>query len=274
MYAESSGEPSLTQRAQSIRTTPCTRGCCHRADRCLRRPCIAHPTASHGTQHTTRRRGHDACRAAATTPAAAATTPAAAATTPGGQATPPPQGGATVVAKLTGGATPGTYTGNGNPNCSFGFLGAGVWGVSFEPQRGRQRADRRADCPAAAAAPARGTSTPTWRHALPPVSRPTAVSNSSGPGATIDIDRQRRDRRDPRRSGQRYRDGSVDLTINCPSVTRVSDGRFSLVGGGAGGRLSISGPSSSRSDSSRTRVANSQAKPYSRRRRAAATGSR
>ena len=73
------------------------RGCCHRAGRCLRQPCVAHPTASHGTQHTTRRRGHDSAAAAATTPAAAATTPAAA-TTAGGQATPPPQGGGTIVA--------------------------------------------------------------------------------------------------------------------------------------------------------------------------------
>lgn len=74
--------------------------------------------------------------APATTPGAAATTPGAAATTPAAvgtpQATPPPvQGNATVTVMVTGGPDAGTYQGSADPHCSFGFLGPGVWGVSY-----------------------------------------------------------------------------------------------------------------------------------------------
>src|SRR5687768_15564888 len=53
--------------------------------------------------------------------------------TPAGptQAPPPPVGGAVATVVITGGPDAGTYTGNGDPACSFGFLGAGVWGVVF-----------------------------------------------------------------------------------------------------------------------------------------------
>jgi hypothetical protein len=157
--------------------------------------------------------------AAATTPAAAATTPAAAATTPGGQATPPPQGGGTVVAKLTGGATPGTFTGSGTPNCSFGFLGAGVWGVSFEPAAGDG-----VQIVVLTAQP--GSSAGAWNFNANVATDAAGVttyvvSNSGGSGPTIDITDNGATATihivGPTLTG----DGSVDLTINCPSVTRV-----------------------------------------------------
>jgi hypothetical protein len=157
--------------------------------------------------------------AAATTPAAAATTPAAAATTPGGQATPPPQGGGTVVAKLTGGATPGTFTGNGKTNCSFGFLGAGVWGVSFEPAAGDG-----VQIVVVTAQP--GSNPGDWNFSANVATDMTGVttyvvSNSSGSGPTIDITDNGATATlhivGPTLTG----DSSVDLTINCPSVTRV-----------------------------------------------------
>ena len=58
MYAETSGDDRRSLRGPNDSNAPRTRDWCHRPDRCLRQPCIAHPTASHGTQHTTRRRGH------------------------------------------------------------------------------------------------------------------------------------------------------------------------------------------------------------------------
>ncbi len=220
-----------------IRSSPCTRGWCHRAGRCLWQPCIAHPTASHRTQHTTRRRGHARLpRAAATTPAAAATTPAAAATTPGGQATPPPQGGATVVAKLTGGATPGTFTASGKPELLVRFPGRRRLGSELRAQRGRSASRSSCSLPSPAAAPARGTSTPRWRP-IPPASRPMAVSNSSGPGATIDITDNGATATIARRWANADRGWQRRPDDQLPVRDARLDGRFSLVGGGAGGRL-------------------------------------
>jgi hypothetical protein len=67
--------------------------------------------------------------AAATTPPVGATaTPAQG--TP--QSTPPPQGGIpTVNAQVIGGPDAGMYQGSADPNCSFGFIGPGIWGVSY-----------------------------------------------------------------------------------------------------------------------------------------------
>jgi hypothetical protein len=47
------------------------------------------------------------------------------------------------------------------------------------------------------------------------------VSNSSGSGPTIESPPQRRDGHHPRSWANDHRDSSVDVTINCPSVTRV-----------------------------------------------------
>jgi len=170
--------------------------------------------------------------AAATTPAAAATTPVAATTavasatpgaasaTPGGQATPPPQGGTgTVVATLTGTTPAGTFTGTGNPNCSFGFLSPGTWGVSFSPNAGDQLQNV-----VVTAQP--GASAGEWAFTAQVSNDPSGsvtwiVSNTGAAGPTIDITDN-----GPTASlhivgpltGSA---GTMDLTINCPSVTRV-----------------------------------------------------
>jgi hypothetical protein len=66
---------------------------------------------------------------AATTQPVGATAPPAQATP---QPTPPPQGGSpTVTVQVIGGPDAGLYQGSADPNCSFGFIGPGVWGVSY-----------------------------------------------------------------------------------------------------------------------------------------------
>lgn len=66
----------------------------------------------------------------ASLPGAPATPPAGAspATTP---VQPPAAGAGTVSVTLAGGPDAGTYTGSDNPNCSFGLIGPGGWGVQY-----------------------------------------------------------------------------------------------------------------------------------------------
>jgi hypothetical protein len=158
--------------------------------------------------------------AAATTPAAAATTPAAAATTPAGQVSPPPQGGSgTVVATLTGGSAPGTFTGSGNPNCSYGFLGANTWGVSFTPNAGDQIQNV-----VLTAQP--GANPDEWAFTANVSTDPTGavvyvVSNMAGPGPTIVVTDNGTTATLHVVGSTITGNGTVDLTINCPSVIRV-----------------------------------------------------
>jgi len=67
------------------------------------------------------------------TPTAPTTTQAPATAQAATPAPPNPGGGggATATVTLTGGADAGTYVANGNPNCSYGIVGEGVWGAQF-----------------------------------------------------------------------------------------------------------------------------------------------
>jgi len=68
------------------------------------------------------------------TPAPVQATPAPAQATPApvqGTPAPNPGGDATATVILTGGPDAGTYTASGNPNCSDGLVGAGIWGAQF-----------------------------------------------------------------------------------------------------------------------------------------------
>jgi hypothetical protein len=75
-----------------------------------------------------------------TAPAQAADAPGQPTTEGPGQPTtaPPPGGGggATATVTLTGGPDAGTYSAEGNPNCSYGLVGQGIWGAQFSVDAG------------------------------------------------------------------------------------------------------------------------------------------
>lgn len=156
--------------------------------------------------------------AAATTAGAAATTAGVAATTPA-PVTQPPAGGQTVAVTLTGGPTPGSYTGSANPNCSYGFLAPGTWGVSYG------EADMTSGLTGVVLTAQPGSSEGQFAFQVGVIINNSATytannmsGNSSaaiqvtdnGSTAVIHIT-------GPTIDGS----ASMDLTVNCPSVTRV-----------------------------------------------------
>lgn len=121
---------------------------------------------------------------------------------------------------LTGGPTPGSYVGSANPNCSHGFLGAGVWGVSYADDGGgagltgvlivSQPAALGADQGSFSVSVTIGTSTlysvlsdGVSENPLIQITDNGATAVIHASGGTID--------------GA----GAVDVTVNCPSIIRV-----------------------------------------------------
>ena len=62
--------------------------------------------------------------------------PAATDVPPATTSEPPPATGDVATVTLTGGPDAGTYNATGNPNCSDGFVGTGVWGAQLIDESG------------------------------------------------------------------------------------------------------------------------------------------
>ena len=161
---------------------------------------------------------------AATPAPPGATNPPGQATVAPGAATPVPQpvGGAVVTATLTG-PDAGTYTGSGDPACSHGFLGADVWGVVYGNES--SGAGQLGGVNIVAQAPAGSARAFTVSVTIGPMLGGTLhtilFDPSSGGAASIDITDSGSTAiihaTGPTIDGA----GTVDVTVNCPSVIRV-----------------------------------------------------
>lgn len=131
----------------------------------------------------------------------------------------PPVGGATVSVTLTGGPTPGNYVGNANPNCSFGFLSPGTWGVSYADDAGGAGLTGvvLVSQPAASGA-SQGSFSVSVTIGTSALYSVVSAAGSANPaiqisdnGATAVIHAS---------GGTLDGAGALDITVNCPSVTR------------------------------------------------------
>jgi hypothetical protein len=158
------------------------------------------PTQAPGGQTTS-----PATQPPAATPAAA--TPAA----------PPPGGGggdvATVV--LTGGPDAGTYTASGNPFCSHGFVGTGIWGAQLTAEGGDgELSQLQIVFPDAGVADAHLSLTLTIGPLMTGTTYRlfdvgTGQATDNGNTAVLHV------------TGTTDEGVAVDVTVNCPSVTRA-----------------------------------------------------
>jgi len=119
---------------------------------------------------------------------------------------------------LTGGPTPGSYVGSANPNCSFGFLGPGVWGISYADDTGGSGitgvvlVSQPADSGGVGFSISVTIGTSALYTVLSAGGSPTPSMQVTDNGATAVIHVS---------GGTLDGTGTVDVTVNCPSIVRV-----------------------------------------------------